>query len=452
MKKIVYFILITLIISCGKEDVNTNDASEEFPGGKTTYNNIFSGSFEQPSSNLSFDELALHASGDAAFGNKFVTSPAIVNPGLGPVFNHISCESCHPKNGKSPQPISGADLKGLLFRVSIPRADESLGPLAIDGLGGQLQTKATVGKTAEGQVSISFTETNFTFADGTPYSLRKPAYTVTSTTATIPSNMLVSPRIAQQVIGLGLIEAIADADILAKQDINDADADGISGKANRVFNPVSHLFELGKFGWKANNATLLAQAASALHQDIGITSFVFPTETSFGQSQYDGLTDENEIDSQAVLDLTFYTQSLAVPKRRNFNDADANNGKKIFFNIGCNKCHTQKYITGTTANTFLNNQTIYPYTDLLLHDMGNELADGRPDFLATGNEWRTPPLWGIGLTELVNGHTSLLHDGRARNILEAIMWHGGEAEAQKVKVSNLSKKEREDLVKFVGSL
>ena len=201
MRKVVYFTLIALVISCGKDDINVNDASEEFPGGATTFNSIFSGSFEQPSSNLSFNELAQHAAGDGDFSNNFVTSPAIINPGLGPVFNHISCSSCHPKNGKSPQPISGADLKGLLFRVSIPRADESLGPLAIDGLGGQLQTKATLGKQPEGQVSISFTENNFTFSDGTSYSLRKPVYTITSTTATIPSNMLVSPRIAQQVIG-----------------------------------------------------------------------------------------------------------------------------------------------------------------------------------------------------------------------------------------------------------
>lgn len=452
VKKVVYFALIVLFISCGKDDVNINESSEEFPGGATTYNSIFSGSFEQPSSNLNSNELAQHAAGDADFSNNFVTSPAIINPGLGPIFNHVSCVSCHPKNGKSPQPISGNDLKGLLFRISIPRADESQGPMPVPGLGGQFQNKAIVGKTSEGQVSISFVENDFTFADGTPYTLRKPVYTLTSTTATIPTNMMVSPRIAQQVIGLGLIENITKSDILSRQDINDADGDGISGKANSVLNPVSGLFELGRFGWKANNASLLEQATSALHQDIGITSFVFPIESSFGQIQYDGLDDETEVDSQSVFDLTFYTQSLAVPKRRNFNDASANNGKQLFFNIGCNKCHTQKYITGNSANAFLNNQIIYPYTDLLLHDMGNELADGRPDFLATGNEWRTPPLWGIGLSELVNGHTNLLHDGRARNILEAIMWHGGEAETQKIKVSKLSKKERDDLVKFVASL
>jgi CxxC motif-containing protein (DUF1111 family) len=452
MRKATYLAFIILFISCKKENVNINDASEEFPGGATTYKSIFSGSFEQPASNLNSAEFLQHSVGDATFSAKFVTSPALVNQGLGPIFNQVSCVSCHPKNGKSSQPLSGLDLKGLLFRVSIPRADESLGPLPLSGFGGQLQTKASVGKQAEGQVQISFEENTFTFSDGTPYSLRKPIYTITSANTSIPFNMMVSPRIAQQVIGLGLIEAISDANILLKADENDANSDGISGKANRVWNPVSNAFELGRFGWKANNATLLAQSATALHEDMGITSYVFRAETTVGQIQDNGPSLTTDVDSQLVIDLAFYTQSLAVPKRRDFNDASVNNGKLIFFKIGCDKCHTQKYVTGTNAISFLSNQTIYPYTDLLLHDMGSDLADGRPDFLATGNEWRTPPLWGIGLSELTNGHTDLLHDGRARNTLEAIMWHGGEAENQKVQVKKLSKKEREDLVKFVNSL
>ena len=451
MKKVVCFILIIGLFSCKKEETNINEAAEEFPGGSTTYNNIFSGSFEQPSSNLDAAGIAEHAAGDAAFGNKFVTSPATINPGLGPVFNHVSCESCHPKNGKSPQPFSGDDLKGLLFRISIPGTNIHGEPLDVPGFGTQLQTKANVGKDAEANVQITFTETNYTFDDGTSYSLRKPIYTLTNPYIAMPATVLVSPRIGQQVIGLGLLEAIKESDLLANEDIADANGDGISGKANRVWNTILQQTQVGRFGWKAGNPTLLLQAASALHQDIGISSYIFPSESSFGQTQYDGLNDDPEVDSQLVADMVFYTQSLAVPKRRDFNDASANNGKQIFFKVGCNKCHSQKYTT-TSVNGFLNNQTIYPYTDLLLHDMGSDLTDGRPDFLATGNEWRTPPLWGIGLTELVNGHTNFLHDGRARSILEAIMWHGGEAESQKLQVKKLSKKERDDLVKFVGSL
>jgi CxxC motif-containing protein (DUF1111 family) len=185
---------------------------------------------------------------------------------------------------------------------------------------------------------------------------------------------------------------------------------------------------------------------------MGLTSFVFPQESSFYQSQYDGRSDDPEVDSQFVVDLTFYTQTLAVPKRRDFNNSSVLKGKQVFMKIGCNKCHTPSYVTGSGISPALNNQTIYPYTDLLLHDMGADLADNRPDFLANGNEWRTPPLWGIGLFPLINGHSNLLHDGRARNVLEAIMWHGGEAEQQKQKVKKLSATEREDLLKFINSL
>ena len=452
MKKHILFILaFLLLVSCKKEEIK-NEASEEFPGGATTYNNIFSGSFEQPSSNLNTAELLQHNTGDAHFSANFVTSPAIRNQGLGPIFNHISCVVCHPKNGKSPQPFSGDDLKGLLFRISIPGADIHGGPENAPGFGTQLQNKANVGKQAEASVQISFTETSYAFEDGTNYSLRKPSYTLINPYIALPANILVSPRLGQQVIGLGLLEAINERDLLAHEDISDANGDGISGKANKVWNPVSNKIEVGRFGWKAGNPTLLLQAAGALNQDIGVTSHIFPSENSFGQTQYDGLNDEPEVDSQQLADLVLYTQTLAVPKRRDFNNSDVLSGKQLFFKIGCDKCHTQKYITGAGVTPSVSNQTIYPYTDLLLHDMGPELADNRPDFLASGSEWRTPPLWGIGLTPLVNGHSNLLHDGRARNILEAIMWHGGEAESQKIQVTNLSKKERDQLVLFVGSL
>lgn len=452
MRKLLYLLLV-LTVACKKEGEIFNDASEEFPGGATTLRSIYSGSFEQPAPNLSAAELLRHNAGDANFSAKFVTSPAAVLQGLGPIFNQTSCITCHPRDGKSAQPISGDDLKGLLFRVSIPGTSPHGGPLEAPGFGTQLQNKAVVGKQGEANIQINFSETTHTFSDGTPYTLRKPTYTLINPYIPLPTNLLVSPRIGSQVLGLGLIENIRESDILAKEDIGDADGDGISGKANKVWNPLTLQTELGRFGWKAGNPTVLLQAAGAMNEDIGITSYIFKNESSLGQIQYDNLNDDPEADSQFVADVAFYVQSLAVPKRRNFTDKNVNNGKQLFFKIGCDKCHTQKYVTSNQSPyDFLNNQTIYPYTDLLLHDMGDELADNRPDFLANGKEWRTPPLWGIGLTELVNGHTNLLHDGRARSILEAIMWHGGEAENQKIKVSKLSKKDREDLVKFVGSL
>lgn len=452
--KWVNFFLITMLFcySCSKEEKLTNKVSEEFPGGETTYPNIFSGAFQQPAPNLSSAELIQHDAGDANFSAIFIESPAIKNFGLGSIFNQNSCISCHVKDGRSPQPFSGDDLKGLLFRLSIPGADAHGGPLDVPGFGGQLQNKAVVGTPAEAKVQLSFSETNFTFEDGTPYTLRKPIYTLVAPYIPFPASVMVSPRIGSQVYGLGLLEAIRESDILANEDIADINGDGISGKANKVWNPLSKNIELGRFGWKANVSKLIIQVAGALNQDMGLTSFVFPQESSFYQSQYDGRSDDPEVDSQFVADLTFYTQTLAVPKRRDFNNSSVLKGKQVFMKIGCNKCHTPSYVTGTGISPALNNQTIYPYTDLLLHDMGADLADNRPDFLANGNEWRTPPLWGIGLFPLINGHSNLLHDGRARNVLEAIMWHGGEAEQQKQKVKKLSATEREDLLKFINSL
>lgn len=450
----IYCLVFLFALSgCKKEDApSTNDSSEEFPGGATTIKGVFSSLFEQPSANLNSEDLEKHNDGDANFESNFVTSPAIVNAGLGPVFNHLSCISCHARNGKSPQPFSGADLKGLLIRISIPGADVHGGPLEVPGFGGQLQQKAVSGAVPEASVQITFEETTHYFADGIPYTLRKPIYSIQNPYMTFPANAMLSPRIGQTVIGLGLLEAITEVDILTREDIMDADGDGISGKANRVWDPVAQQMALGRFGWKAGAPSLLVQAAAALHQDMGITSWIFPQESSAGQTQADGLSDDPEVDSTFLENVTFYTQSLAVPARRNFNDADVLRGKELFFKIGCDKCHRQKFVTGTVTNTFLSNQLIYPYTDMLLHDMGDGLADNRPDFKADGKEWRTPPLWGIGLTPLINGHTNFLHDGRARSLIEAIMWHGGEAESQKLKVQQLNKKEREQLVKFVGSL
>ncbi len=449
---VLYIILVMSSYSCKKDTNITNVFSEEFPGGETTYPNIFSGVFEQPSPNLNAAELAQHGKGDVNFSAIFVTSPAIKNYGLGPIFNHNSCVSCHVKDGRTPQPFSGEDLKGLLLRLSIPGTDPHGGPLDAPGFGGQLQNKGVVGTQAEAKVQLSFVETSYTFDDGTPYTLRKPIYTLINSYIPLPGSLMVSPRIGPQIYGLGLLEAIKESDILSKEDITDADGDGISGKANKVWNPVTQKIELGRFGWKANAPNLLVQSAGALQQDMGITSFVFPQEASYNQSQYDGLTDDPEIDSQFLFDVTFYTQTLAVPIRRDFNHSSVLNGKLLFMKIGCNKCHSPGYITGVGATQALNQQVIYPYTDMLLHDMGTDLADNRPDFLANGNEWRTPPLWGIGLFPMVNGHSNLLHDGRARNVLEAIMWHGGEAEQQKLKVKKLSAKDRDDLVKFVNSL
>jgi CxxC motif-containing protein (DUF1111 family) len=258
------------------------------------------------------------------------------------------------------------------------------------------------------------------------------------------------------LIGLGLLEAIDEEDILALSDPDDENGDGISGRANYVWDIENEMEVMGRFGWKANQPTVRQQVAGAFLGDIGITTSIFPDENctlvqiNCANSLNGG---EPELPDEFLDDVVLYSQTLAVPARRNFEDEDVLLGKFLFNEIGCNSCHIEKITTGDDHEvSALRNQVIRPYTDLLLHDMGEGLADNRPDFLADGNEWRTPPLWGIGLFEKVNNHTFYLHDGRARNLEEAILWHDGEAKASKENFMNLSKTDRLALISFLNSL
>ena len=245
----------------------------------------------------------------------------------------------------------------------------------------------------------------------------------------------------------------SEAAILAKADETDSDKDGISGKPNYVWHKIQATPMLGRFGWKANQPDLLQQTYDAFNGDMGITSRFNSVESSAGQPQHDGLNDDPEVSDEEVKAATFYTQSLAVPARRNTKDVTVIQGRKLFNELNCKGCHVAKWQTGRHPEySFLSNQTIYPYTDLLLHDLGKDLADNRPDFLATGSEWRTAPLWGIGLRRLVTGFTNFLHDGRARSLQEAILWHGGEAQFAKNAYTRLSKNDREAVISFLESL
>ena len=268
-----------------------------------------------------------------------------------------------------------------------------------------------------------------------------------------PRKRFFLPRVGPPVFGRGLLEAIPEETILALADEEDADGDGISGKANYVWDPVSEQTVLGRFGLKANSPNLLVQSAAAYHMDIGITNEVFPEESSFGQPQADELGDDPELEDGALEAVTFYVQTLAVPNRRNVSAPEVESGQLVFAQAGCASCHVPTLRTGPSeVSPVLANQIIHPYTDMLLHDMGPGLADDRPDFHASGTEWRTPPLWGIGMTRLVNGHTNFLHDGRARNLLEAIIWHGGEAQAARDYVADLPEEELDALLAFLRSL
>lgn len=448
---IVYSILgltiFSILNSCAKDaPIQTwYNADEYAAGGATTLYEATSAAFSTPAPNLDATAFDKHMRGDLTFEAIFVTAPATNNAGLGPIYNDVSCISCHTLDGRGDKPS--------VFRVSIPGTDEHGGPLAVPGFGLQLQDKAIFGVLPEGKVMVSYLEKFYQYPDGTTYSLLQPVYTLTDTYMPLPPATMLSVRAAPPVFGLGLLEAIREADILAKADEWDANGDGISGKVNYVWDQASGSMKIGRFGWKANQPHLDQQTAGAFNGDMGITSPLFSLESTFGQIQHDDLPDDPEINADYVDVTSFYTKTLAVPAPRNLDDPQVMLGKQLFFQIGCESCHTQQWTTGILPGIpEVSNQAIFPYTDMLLHDMGAGLADNRPDYQATGSEWKTRPLWGIGLTALANGHTRFLHDARARNLEEAILWHGGEATSAIDNFKHLSKVEREALIAFLTAL
>jgi CxxC motif-containing protein (DUF1111 family) len=346
----------------------------------------------------------------------------------------------------------------MLIRLSVPGKNDVGGPKPHPKYGDQLNDRAIPSVPAEGKPFIETTEISGEFADGTPYSLAAPTYHFTDLAfGPLGDNIMISPRVAPAVFGLGLLEAIREEDILAMADPNDEDGDGISGRVNRVWDQAGKTHKIGRFGWKANAPTLLHQNAAAANGDIGLTSSLFPEENC-PSSQKECLNaphneDGIDLSDKFLRKLTFYTQTLAVPARREADKSEILAGEALFNKIGCGSCHIPTIVTGDHPTVpLLSHQQIHPFTDLLLHDMGEGLADNRPDFLATGSEWRTPPLWGIGLVMGVNKHSRFLHDGRARSIEEAILWHGGEAETAKDNYRSLDQPDRQDLLAFLDSL
>jgi CxxC motif-containing protein (DUF1111 family) len=346
------------------------------------------------------------------------------------------------------------------------RALESLAALTLDDpvYGGQLQEQAIPGMKPEGRMTVTYKDVPVTLADGTVVTLRKPTYGVDALAyGPLDPATTLSPRVANPMIGMGLIQAIHPADLIARADPDDADGDGISGRVALAAGSTPENPRIGRFGWKAQNATVRDQSASAFSGDIGISTPDAPA--AWGEctpAQADCRAAPHGVqarlgDTEApdpVLELvTFYSENLAVPARRDIADAEVLRGKAMFTAAGCAACHTPKFVTsrdaGNTAHAF---QLIWPYSDFLLHDMGEGLADGQQVGVASGTEWRTPPLWGIGLTQTVSGHTFFLHDGRARTLEEAILWHGGEAEDARDAYAALDRKDRDALIRFLNSL
>lgn len=463
----IYWILVPLMLvlfsACEKENNPlAAEAGEEYAGGTTTIFNTSRNAFNFPASNLKGLEALQFTTGNSFFNQSWVTAIASTTgrDGLGPLFNETACSGCHFKDGRGRSPQPGENFgHGMLLRLSIPGTNAHGGPLGTPLYGGQLSPGAILGINAEGTIDITYVEEVGTYGDGTTYSLRKPTYSIKNLAyGPMDPAVMISPRVANQMVGMGLLDAIEVSAIQAYIDEQDVDGDGISGKANYVHDVENNTTSLGRFGWKAGQPTVRQQVAGAFVGDIGITSSLFPDE-NHTNLQTDCLVPPNgnnangyELDDQALDRVELYTSTLAVPGRRDWTSEEVLKGKELFFQAGCQKCHVQKFVTGTSKFDALSNQTIYPYTDLLLHDMGAGLADNRPEYLADGQEWRTAPLWGIGLIETVNGHTEFLHDGRARNLAEAILWHGGEGEQSKEAFRMMSAEERSQLLAFVKSL
>lgn len=433
-------------------------------------------SFSHFLANLSFEQEEQFKLGNALFRKIWVSSPSSTqaSDGLGPLFNARGCQSCHLKDGRGHPPFPGqADNVSMFLRLSVPPGEDDT-RLAMDGVvagevgdpiyGTQLQNFAVPGLKAEGQMVIDYADLPVTLGDGTVVTLREPHYSVADLAyGALSDDIMLSPRLANPMIGLGLVEQIPAEDILAHADPDDADGDGISGRPNWTIEPVSQSVMLGRFGWKAGMASIRSQSAAAFAGDIGIATplvnlphgdctenqpqcLALPT----GEQARLGLSEAPD----PVLDLvTFYAQTLGVPERRGVGDPAVLRGKAAFYGAGCASCHIPKFVTSRNAeNPAHRFQLIWPYADFLLHDMGEGLADHRPEGLADGREWRTPPLWGIGLTQTVSGHTFFLHDGRARDLVEAILWHGGEAQAARDAFAQMSQATRDDLVAFLESL
>lgn len=442
-----YALAIILLLSSG-----FLFAQPEFNNAETT---LAPDVLQQPLPALDQIERAQFVRGRGLFNQVWMASPSLdeEHDGLGPVFNQPSCSACHLRNGRGQPPASEAErMRGALVRISVPAGAAADEAVPHSAYGEQLNDNAVTGIAAEGRAVLRWIEHIEYFDDGEAITLRRPEVTLINLAYGPPGNGLMSSlRVAPPIIGAGLLDAVPDSELTALA--AEPRPDGISGHVNVIVS--SGQATIGKFGWKANAVSLTQQTAAAFSGDLGITSRLHPEENCPGAEEFCARFQTASLDlSDAQLDdVVFYQAALALPAARKPADPLVLRGKELFEQTGCQHCHVPSLTSGDVALTpMLANTTFNAYTDLLLHDMGEGLADGRPDHAAGPAEWKTAPLWGIGLIPVVNEHQTLLHDGRARGVLEAIMWHGGEAAPARARVQALQKVERDALVAFVNSL
>ncbi len=463
-------------------------------GGSTTVFAIHSNAFSYNAANMSAQRKSVFLIGNNFFETPWVIAPSSTHlrDGLGPLFNVNACQSCHFNDGRGHAPRDEKDdVDSLLIRLSVVAPKNhterqqksfhfqrhnhpSIKTVLNDSIyGKQLQNRGTPGVKAEASFYISYRHKTVSFHDGFTVSLREPIVTVTHWNYGRPNpKLILSLRIAPPMIGLGLLEAIPTAHLERLADADDQDNDGISGRPNITWDIKQQAPSIGRFGWKAGQPTVKQQTAAAFSGDMGLTTNLFPSSDCTAIQHACRLAPDGsdpitkiEIQDNILNSLSLYARNLAVPARRNINSLQVRQGYQLFYQSGCNACHVERHTTAKQASNHIeqSEQTIYPYTDLLLHDMGPELADRQlnskvappfhhNEFSATTHEWRTPPLWGIGLSKVVHQEATFLHDGRARTLLEAVLWHGGEAQASKQEVLTFNKEKRDALIAFLESL
>jgi CxxC motif-containing protein (DUF1111 family) len=446
-------------------------------GGRLTVADASEAAYSYPAPGLTPKQAELFALGRRMFTNRWAFFWfENAEFGRGPVSNAQACTTCHTNNGRGlvtgtpalasvsapGQPLDHhitvpfEPAPNLVVRVSVKGDGPHGGPDPHPQYGDQLQNFGVKGVIApEGRFEVKWLESLFALADGETAPLRMPVVTITELAyGPLGEDALVGMRLAPPLVGLGLLEAVPDEAILALE--ARPPVDGIRGRANRVWDESQGKAVIGRFGLKANHGSLREQVAAAFINDIGLSNPVYPEQNCPPRAK--GCTElmpagRPEITPLRLQATELYVRALAVPARRNVDDPQVRRGEQVFAQARCAVCHVPELTTGAfPALPQLAHQTIRPYTDLLLHDMGEGLADGRPDYLATGRDWRTPPLWGIGLSSKVNGAGAFLHDGRARDFAEAILWHGGEADVSREAFRRLPRADRDALLAFLASL
>ncbi len=424
--------------------------------------------FSKPLGGLTNKEQDTFMLGKSFFRIPWVEAPAATTArdGLGPLFNSNTCVHCHPHNGQARMKNENGDIaRGYVTRLSIPSNNsyehkeliKYAGFVPEPMYGAQISVNGSKDVPFEAKPIVQYQNKYITYKDGQTVVLSKPVHGINTQLEELGygdmhKEISITNRMGQALVGLGLLDALTDEQILVNQDIEDKNGDGISGKANIVYSPKHKDFRVGRFTWKASAPSVLHQSAGAASNDMSLTTSLFPKEncTKFqveclkaprGDVNRQG-GEEFDLTDQRLEAIAFYLTSLKVPK----STITQKDGEKLFDEIGCIKCHIPSF-------TLENGYKFKPFTDMLLHDMGEDLSDGRTEFLASPNEWRTAPLWNVGKYKIaLQEEPNLLHDGRAKTIEEAILWHGGEAQKTKEQFMNLNEQQREQLIKYVEEL